>query len=177
MRPTDTDRPRGMLTSADREYLIADDPDFSEKTQAQKRYRIRQRVFNAILDFTLLIEHLDEKDREQIFGYEAADSDRDYFMEARQDVLTFMCLGTGLDEFHSDLRFALEEALTRQGRTVKSIDVNIETGISVGEFKERRRQYGTQQALDTISRFEVNQLWDAGVISDEEYQTWRESLG
>lgn len=178
MEPTDPDRPRGMLTSADREYLQADNSDISSKSEAQKRYRIRQRVTNGLLDFSLLVNRLPERDREQIFDPDATDAERDYFMEALHDVLIFLYLGKdgGVRGFESMVRFALEDALAHEGTIVKSVDVDIdfEEGISLEEAHELKRRRGIQGLLESVSRGEVSMLWEAGIITDKEYEAYRE---
>lgn len=47
-----TERDRGILTERDREYLLGEiDDELSENAEYQKRYQIRQRIRNAMLDF------------------------------------------------------------------------------------------------------------------------------
>ena len=62
------DRPRGVLSQRDREYLVGES-DIEPKTQSERNVRgtIRERVKNALLDFTLLLHHLPPRDRKQIF--------------------------------------------------------------------------------------------------------------
>ena len=62
------DRPRGVLSQRDREYLVGES-DIEPKTQSERNVRgtIRERVKNALLDFTLLLSHLPPRDRRQIF--------------------------------------------------------------------------------------------------------------
>lgn len=58
------DRERGILTPSDREFLLERKTDYTEHSKKQKRNRIRRRVRNAILDFTILFEHLEDRDCE-----------------------------------------------------------------------------------------------------------------
>lgn len=60
VREAETERPEGMLTTNQREYLI--DPEYNP-TEAQERQlqkRMRKRIRNAILDFSLLVRHIDD---------------------------------------------------------------------------------------------------------------------
>lgn len=63
----DHDRDRGILTTADREYLCGEREYSSEQSERDARYRIRKRVKNSILDFSILLNHLQDPDRKQIF--------------------------------------------------------------------------------------------------------------
>ena len=61
-------RPRGILSQRDREYLVGTS-DIEQKTQKERNIRgdIRTRVKHALIDFTLLMNHLSPRDRQQIF--------------------------------------------------------------------------------------------------------------
>lgn len=63
----DDDRPRGILTEADRSFLKGKKEFSSEQSERDARYRIRQRIKNSILDFSIITRYLDSKDRDQIF--------------------------------------------------------------------------------------------------------------
>lgn len=59
-------RNRGMLTPGDIEYLRGESSK-SEQAARTNRSRIRQRIINAIIDFAIVFEHLEQTDRTQIF--------------------------------------------------------------------------------------------------------------
>ncbi|EFW91497.1 hypothetical protein ZOD2009_14056 [Haladaptatus paucihalophilus DX253] len=86
------DRDRGILTPSDREFLIGRKSDYTEHSKKQKRNRIRRRLRNAILDFTLLFEHLEDRDRETVFNPD--DDARDAYTQGITDMLAFLHLGT-----------------------------------------------------------------------------------
>ncbi|KYH26029.1 hypothetical protein HAPAU_11190 [Halalkalicoccus paucihalophilus] len=86
------DRDRGVLTPSDRAFLLGRKTDYTEHSKKQKRNRIRRRVRNAILDFTILFDHLDERDRETVFDPE--DDERDAYTRGITDTLAFLHLGT-----------------------------------------------------------------------------------
>lgn len=88
----DPDRDRGVLTPSDREFLLGRKTDYTEHSKKQKRNRIRRRVRNAILDFTILFEHLDERDRETVFDPE--DDEHEAYTRGITDILAFLHLGT-----------------------------------------------------------------------------------
>lgn len=66
------DRPRGILTEADREYLMdSDNSEVSENNDGgdyTKRHRIRERVKHGLLDFVVLSAGLSLNDTQQIFA-------------------------------------------------------------------------------------------------------------
>jgi hypothetical protein len=88
----DPDRDRGVLTPSDREFLLGRKTDYTEHSKKQKRNRIRRRIRNAILDFTILFEHLDDRDRETVFDPD--DAERDAYTQGIVDMLAFLHLGT-----------------------------------------------------------------------------------
>ena len=86
------DRDRGILTPSDREFLLGRKTDYTEHSKKQKRNRIRRRVRNGILDFTILFDHLADRDRETVFNPE--DESRDAYTQGIIDMLGFLHLGT-----------------------------------------------------------------------------------
>ena len=86
------DRGRGILTPSDREFLLGRKTDYTEHSKKQKRNRIRRRIRNAILDFTILFEHLEDRDRETVFNPD--DDARDAYTRGITDMLAFLHLGT-----------------------------------------------------------------------------------
>ncbi len=88
----DQDRPRGVLTPSDREFLLGRKTDYTDHSKKQKRNRIRRRVRNAILDFSILFECLEERDRNTVF--DPNDAEREAYTEGIIDMLAFLHLGT-----------------------------------------------------------------------------------
>ncbi|WP_266080948.1 hypothetical protein [Haladaptatus caseinilyticus] len=86
------ERDRGILTPSDREFLIGRKSDYTDHSKKQKRNRIRRRLRNALLDFTLLFEHLEDRDRETVFNPD--DDARDDYTRGITDMLAFLHLGT-----------------------------------------------------------------------------------
>ncbi|WP_137286550.1 hypothetical protein [Halorussus salinisoli] len=86
------DRGRGILTPSDREFLLERKTDYTEHSKKQKRNRIRRRIRNAILDFSILFEHLEDRDRETVFNPD--DDARDAYTQGITDMLAFLHLGT-----------------------------------------------------------------------------------
>ena len=86
------DRGRGILTPSDREFLLERKTDYTEHSKKQKRNRIRRRIRNAILDFSIIFEHLEDRDRETVFNPD--DDERDAYTQGITDLLAFLHLGT-----------------------------------------------------------------------------------
>lgn len=63
----DQTRDRGFLTAKDRGFLLGDVTYQGDQQKRNRRSYIRNRIRNALLDFTLLYNYLGEKDRKQIF--------------------------------------------------------------------------------------------------------------
>lgn len=85
-------RPRGVLSPADRRYLAGEADLRTDQSEYDARYRIRERIRHALLDFSLLFEHLAAQDRRQVFGPEP--DDRAALTEGIVSAIAFLYLGT-----------------------------------------------------------------------------------
>jgi len=63
----DLDRPRGVITTVDREYLVGA-KNYTGQAERRARYRIRKRVKNSIRDLKLIAEEMEERDLNQTFN-------------------------------------------------------------------------------------------------------------
>ena len=63
----ETDRERGVLSPADRAYLLGEREMSHEQSKRNAEARIRRRVRHALLDFEVLLHTLPAKDRRGIF--------------------------------------------------------------------------------------------------------------
>lgn len=61
------DRPRGILSKADRKFLRGEKEFDHQESYSRARSRIRERVINGLLDFTVLEFCLQPRDKERIF--------------------------------------------------------------------------------------------------------------
>lgn len=105
------DRDRGILTPADRAYLGGDTEFESVQSERNARARIRNRVYEAVRDFELLVERLPERDRKLVFEKRFDDAGTEGF-DALVSALAFLYLAvgeTGL-EFETVLREAINVA-------------------------------------------------------------------
>ncbi|WP_121820407.1 hypothetical protein [Halostella salina] len=113
---TDTDRDRGVLTTADREYLLGERELSHEQSKRNAEARIRRRIENGILDFDLLTHYLDEADRRQVF---AGAADDEALIDAVTAMLSFAYIG--LKEQGVDFERVLEPAV-RGAETAYAVD-------------------------------------------------------
>ncbi|KZN26450.1 hypothetical protein A4G99_20570 [Haladaptatus sp. R4] len=184
----DRDRPVGFLRKGDREYLIEGaDPDWSESTERNKRYRIRERASAAILDYTLLLGELDREEREKIQSNDSVDALAFFLQTHIRDSLNSSpdhSKGSGLamGVVEEALRAEIEKAITRAYETedntqtynisVENLDlsVNITESPSI-ERIERQLQSGEISA-DVIERYYVS-----GKINEKELHQLTRGLG
>jgi len=101
-------RDRGVLSPADREFLRGDRELSSVQAERNARARIRERVYDALLDFEVLVEHLDDRDGELVFEKRANDADGTEAFDAFVSTLAFLYRGLG----ETDLDF---ETVLREG--------------------------------------------------------------
>jgi hypothetical protein len=125
---TPEDRPRGILSATDREYLCGLKEYAQPQTDANRRQDIRERVFNGLKDFALLFLFLQREEREKIiealgqdeteeaissmaaFAYLALEQDQPRFEE---------CLERGI------LMAANRDKLFRSAGRANDVDVSI----------------------------------------------------
>jgi hypothetical protein len=85
-------RPRGILTPTDREFLRGDTEDYSKQQKRDRRRKIRERVYHALLDFALLWMFLEPRDVALIFDA-PEDAIDTTLRKAVQDMVAFAVLG------------------------------------------------------------------------------------
>lgn len=106
------DRPRGILSPTDREYLCGRKEYAQPQTDANRRQEIRERVKNGLKDFTLLWLLLERKEREKIFD-DLGEEGTDEVIEA---MVSFAHLGLDRDKAH------LEELIQRGVLGAENVD-------------------------------------------------------
>lgn len=145
------ERPRGILSPADRRFLRGEADLQSEQSVYDVRYRIRQRLRNALLDFSLLFECLDDRDREQVFD-QREDGDGD-LTEAIVDAVAVLALGTV--DFEPSREVLFVEGLQRaeRRRTGGQPTAHVEVGAA-----DRDRLAGI---VETIESGRLHELSDA----------------
>jgi hypothetical protein len=161
---TAPERGRGVLTQSDREFLLGRKSDYTEQSRRQKRSRIRERVRNAVLDFSILFEHLDERDREMVFDPD--DDHREAYTRGITDVLAFLHLGT--IGYYTPFKHMLAEGVNRA-----------EQALAGSEY----RLVNVEFNVDPVGRIDVDEVVDKlddgrfAELTDEELQAFVRLLG
>ena len=149
----DSDRPRGILTPSDRDFLLGRKTDYTDHSKKQKRNRIRRRVRNAILDFSILFEYMEERDRETVFDPD--DEDRDAYTQGITDMLAFLHLGTM--GYHTPFKDMLSEGVGKAEQQLAGSNyrmVNVEFNV------EPVGQIDVDEVVDKLEHEEFAQLSD-----------------
>ncbi|SFS07894.1 hypothetical protein SAMN05216559_3314 [Halomicrobium zhouii] len=169
----DSDRPRGILTPSDRDFLIGRKTDYTDHSKKQKRNRIRRRVRNAILDFSILFEYMEERDRETVFDPD--DEDRDAYTRGITDVLAFLHLGTM--GYHTPFKDMLSEGVGKAeqrlaGSNYRMVDVEFDVEpvgqIDVDDVVEKLENEEFAQLTDEELRAFVRLLTMSDGFSPED---------
>ncbi|GAB3419810.1 hypothetical protein GCM10027435_21670 [Haloparvum alkalitolerans] len=130
----DADRPRGILTPSDRDFLLGRKTDYTDHSRKQKRNRIRRRVRNAILDFSILFECMEERDLNTVFDPD--DEDREAYTQGITDMLAFLHLGTM--GYHTPFKDMLSEGVGKAEQRLAGSNyrmVNVEFNVEpVGQI-------------------------------------------
>ncbi|WP_232703092.1 hypothetical protein [Halobacterium wangiae] len=159
-----SERGRGVLTEADRAFLRGDRALSSVQAERNARARIRDRVYDALLDFEVLVEHLAARDVQLVFGKRADEADGAEAFDAFVSTLAF--LYGGVD--HTDLDFEtvlregvnLAEATEDRGATV-DFDVTYHA-LDVDHLREKLDDG------ESLSLTEIAYLYESDDVSPEE---------
>ncbi|WP_436345699.1 hypothetical protein [Natronorubrum sp. FCH18a] len=131
---TDTDRERGVLSPADRAYLLGEREMSHDQSKRNAEARIRRRIRAAALDFVLLLHTLPEKDRKQIFERTTTD---ERFLDGLRATFAFVYLGTerygvGFEEILEPAVRSSEEYLAAADRDeTVSVEVTFDVETTV----------------------------------------------
>lgn len=135
--PSATNRPRGILTQADRALLLGLKEYKHKQQYSNRRKDIRKRTANALLDFSLLRHSLQSKDRKRIFRNPAEEAgiDEAQFQESIQSMLYWTYLGLKEQQYDFDgfLAEAIEEAEEDYARRYlgRAVEVAVNFNVEV----------------------------------------------
>jgi hypothetical protein len=178
-----TSRKNAMLTTEDRRWLTGEkayEGEHAKQQRYQRRRDIRERVYNTLLDFSILFAHLEERERAKLFGSDSAERRerfRDADLEAGvRDGLAFLLYNAGItNEMGSagveadPARRLLNEALSGAGRKedvlVERVSLDIEaTRISLGNLLDRL------EVGEALSSAELGYLLESEAVDTAEIQ-------
>jgi hypothetical protein len=181
--PLRPDRPRGILTEADRKYLINHpDSEIQPRTHGERRARerIRQRVMHAILDFRLLAEYLEARDRDRIFrdGHDQGDGERKQMRRVSSsiaDVIAFVYSHYDHPEiFAKIVKSGIELAFRYEGwRGEASVAIEAERTDPIPELPEVAKELGVSESE---ADHPLVQLYHQGKLTEEELKVSLESI-
>lgn len=190
-------RPRGLLTESDRKVLQGETEFSHQESFSRARSRIRERVINGILDFTVLDLCLQEADREEIFkSFDVMDFSSDHYGDhihhsrALRNALSFIYQGVGdKSRFERILERGIQRAETPPDRvSVGNYEVNVDIDIktpptiSVDALIEKVAQERLDNLTEAemylfIKLFTLSSEFDPESVADEYERRRSEILG
>lgn len=131
-------RPRGILSKTDREYLLGAKSYENEQSEANRRQDIRDRIKNSLKDFKLIWALLEENDRNQVFS-SLDEGSVDNSIEA---MVSFIYLGLNGDipRIEKAIKrgiLAGENAISDGETKQVDVSINIDYYPDVGAAKEK----------------------------------------
>lgn len=163
-----TERDRGLLSTADRDYLRGDADLGSVQSERNARARIRGRVFDATLDFELLVEHLEARDRELVYGKRFDDLDgADAFdalvsmqafcyqavAETNLDFATVLREGINVAEAGNERAASVDFDVTYQSLTAEQLRHKLERGESLSLTELAYLHQRDDVDMDDLARY------------------------
>lgn len=158
------DRPRGILTPADRAYLTGERSYGSEQSERNARARIRDRIEAAMYDFDVLVETLDERDRRLVFEERFGEAGGTAALDALVAAQAFLYRAVGDTElpFETVLREGVNVAEATEGR-VASVDLTVSRATRSVDTLRRKLELG-----ERLSLTEIAFLQESDAVSDDE---------
>lgn len=178
-------RKNAMLTTEDRRWLREEkvyDGQHAKQQRYQRRRDIRERVYNSVLDFSILLEELNDDEWREIFGdipdggrqWKNADED---LQAGVRDGLAFLLRTVGVATLMRDeqasqgtvperlFTAALRRAGHRDGVLVESVSLDIEaTDVGIPELLEDLK------SDEPMSAGSLYLLMESGVVDTDVIQ-------
>jgi len=160
-------RPRGILSEADRRYLRNPD-EYSKQAGYERRQAIIDRTHEALHDFSLLVSELDEDSRHRAFEDRDLEN-KDHTINVLSSAFAFLYLGItdtvepadlAKDAFESMVGQGIKKAYLQRGESVRNVtvDIEVETGPPIEQLREQ----------DELHLFEIFQMIEAGELPADE---------
>lgn len=136
------DRPRGILSKTDREYLLGSKNYENEQSEANRRQDIRDRIKNSLQDFKIIWALLEQNDRDQVFS-SLDDETVDNSIEA---MVSFIYLGMDgdiprMEEAIKRGILAGENASSEGGTKQVDVSINIDYYPDLEAAKEKMQNH------------------------------------
>lgn len=165
---SDNERGRGVLSAADRAYLRGDRDFGSVQAERNARARIRERIYDALRDFELLVEGLDDRDLALVFEKHVGEDDGSEAFDALVSTLAFLYRGVD----RTDLDF---ETVLREG--VNLAEASDDRGATV-DFDVTYHALDADHLLakldddESLSLTEIAYLYESADVSPDELATY-----
>ena len=173
---TPEDRPRGILSATDREYLCGLKEYAQPQTDANRRQDIRKRVINGLEDFALLFLFLDRDERVKIFEELGEDGTE----EVITTMTAFAYLGLEQDQprFEKCLERGIIQAANRD-KLFRSAGRATDAEVMIGiEFNpDPDRLYRRLEDGHELTDAEVGVLLRSGRLEAEDINKLEEGTG
>jgi hypothetical protein len=157
------DRDRGILSPADRASLRGETDFGSVQAERNARARIRDRAYDGLLDFEVLVEHLAERDLELIFEKRIEAGGTEAF-DALVSTVSF--LYRGIDRTDLDFETVLREGINlAEAENERGARVDFEVTYHSLTVEELRRKLRRGESL---SLTEVAFLHDSEAVGRDE---------
>lgn len=168
LSPLNPDRPRGVLTKRERRYLIGES-DIEPGTQDERSIRqsIRTHVMHSILDFTILYQALEERDRDRILKDGGDMGVVPWVSNSLDDMIAFIYQTNDHPElFAGRVEGGVTHAVTRDGWFADvEVDVKVTRSKKTSDVHDRLNSDG----VESVTRQELETLFRAGRIDGEEF--------
>lgn len=155
---TDSDRGRGVLAPVDRKFLTGEKEYDHRQSAYNRREEIRERIENALLDYSIIVEELSPTERAKIFGAGRPREERRELEEGMSDLIRFLYLGLGRSRFEQVLRAGVQDAEADLGTTDEPLttDVNLEV--------EPQRDYSLKETAQQIESGNWRDIEPGGAV-------------
>ncbi|UTF53207.1 hypothetical protein [Natronosalvus rutilus] len=157
-------RPRGILSSADRAFLRGESDLASVQSERNTRARIRERLYQGVRDFELLVESLSDDDRKLVFEKRFGEIDGTEAFDAMVSAVAFLYLAADDTdiEFETLLTEGINLAEARRDRAATvSLDVTYQS-LTVDQLRHKLKRG------EPLSLTEIAYLHDSEEIRRDE---------
>ena len=163
---------RGILTATDIEWLRGEKEYASEKAELNKRQDIRDRVFQALIDFELLASELPDADRQKIFQRLSDESDS-HGADESAAVIEF--LYKGLNDLTIDPNYVAAGPKETSVERFLAFRNALTTGIARGKSEYTNPQEDPPDVVTVASNAYLFEFPDDDDVRSElETDQWRE---
>lgn len=161
--PGNSARDRGILSAADRAYLRGESDLASVQSERNTRARVRERVYDALLDFEVLVEHLADRDRELVFGKRLSEEGTEGF-DALVSAVAFCYAGVG--ETDLDFETVLREGINlAEARDDRAATVELDVTFHALDGDQLREKLASDASL---SLTEIAYLYESDAVGRDE---------